>query len=167
MKILVFLQGTLIMHRTGQGCPRLERVRQVEVADPSVRDYESYVPVGHAVEKLKGWVSQGATVAYLSSHQNAEDVEADRKVLITHSFPEGRIFFREAQQNYGSVAQHIAPDILIEDDCQSIGGESEMTYPNLDEPFKRRIKSIVVKEFAGIDDLPEKIEDLLAFHQQA
>lgn len=52
------------------------------------------------------------------------------------------------------------PDILIEDDCGSIGGEPEMTYPHIDPKKKRQIKSIVVKEFSGIDNLPDKLEEL-------
>ena len=49
----------------------------------------------------------------------------------------------------------VVPDILIEDDCESIGGEREMVYPRLSLAIKRRVKSIVVKEFGGIDHLPD------------
>ncbi|OGD56370.1 hypothetical protein A3E73_00070 [Candidatus Beckwithbacteria bacterium RIFCSPHIGHO2_12_FULL_47_17] len=42
-----------------------------------------------------------------------------------------------------------------------IGGEAEMTYPHIREDLKPKIKSIVVKEFQGIDHLPEKLQDLL------
>lgn len=45
------------------------------------------------------------------------------------------------------------PDILIEDDCESIGGEKEMVYPHIKDELKSKIKSIVVKEFEGIDHL--------------
>lgn len=55
MKILVFLHGTLIMHKSAEEKSREERVRQVENKDPSVLDYASYIPVGNAVEKLKSW----------------------------------------------------------------------------------------------------------------
>jgi len=53
------------------------------------------------------------------------------------------------------------PDILIEDDCESIGGESEMTYPHIREDLKQKIKSIVVKEFQGIDHLPDSLTALI------
>ncbi len=160
MKILVFLHGTLIMQQTGIGCSRQERVLQVEDGHASVLDYEAYVPINDAVNKLKGWASQGATILYLSSHQDKNDVVKDRKVLVRHGFPEGRVYFRKTSEDYQTVVQQITPDIIIEDDCESIGGQPEMTYPNLDESVKEKIKSVIVKEFSGIDHIPESIEEL-------
>jgi hypothetical protein len=55
------------------------------------------------------------------------------------------------------------PDILIEDDCESISGEEEMTYPSLQNELRAKIKSIVVKEFSGIDHLPNRISDLSSY----
>jgi len=59
------------------------------------------------------------------------------------------------------VAERVMPDILIEDDCESIGGESEMIYPHIREDLKQKIKSIVVKEFQGIDHLPDSLTALI------
>ncbi len=50
---------------------------------------------------------------------------------------------------------------LIEDDCESIGGEKEMTFFHLKPESKSKIKSIVVREFKGIDHLPENLSDLI------
>lgn len=52
------------------------------------------------------------------------------------------------------------PDVLIEDDCESIGGEAEMTYPKLGSEARKKISSVVVKEFQGIDELPDSPEQL-------
>ena len=52
------------------------------------------------------------------------------------------------------------PSILIEDDCESIGGENEMTYPYIRPETKGKIHSIIVDEFAGIDNLPDDLCDL-------
>ena len=49
----------------------------------------------------------------------------------------------------------VMPDILIEDDCESIGGTFEMIYPNIRSELRFKIKSIVVKEFEGIDRLSD------------
>src|SRR3989344_7038428 len=95
MKILVFLHGTLIMHKSAEGKLREEIVRQVESKDPSVFDYASCIPVDNAVEKLKSWQNQGAEILYLSSHETAEDVEKDKFVLEKYDFPKGQIFFRQ------------------------------------------------------------------------
>ena len=51
------------------------------------------------------------------------------------------------------------PDILIEDDCESIGAD-EITYPHIREDLKTKIKSVVVREFQGINHLPDSIEEL-------
>ena len=52
-------------------------------------------------------------------------------------------------------------DILIEDDCESIGGRTQMVYPNVSYLVKDRIKSIIVKEFSGIEHLPSDINELI------
>ncbi len=160
MKILVFLHGTLIMHKNAEGKNREERVIQALNNDESVHDYSSYIPVGNAVKKLKAWQKQGAEILYLSSHQTAEDVKKDKLVLKKYDFPKGHIFYRRKEGIYKDIAERLVPDILIEDDCESIGGEKEMTITFVKPEIKRRIKSIVVKEFSGIDHLPDKISEL-------
>ncbi|OGE71166.1 hypothetical protein A2617_01400 [Candidatus Daviesbacteria bacterium RIFOXYD1_FULL_41_10] len=56
--------------------------------------------------------------------------------------------------------ENVLPDILIEDDCESIGGEIEMCYPNIKPEIKEKIKHIIVKEFQGIDHLPDNLDEL-------
>jgi hypothetical protein len=160
IKILVFLHGTTIMHRKGIGHSRAERVKQVHERDESLRDFAAYVPVDNAVKKLQTWKRQGAEIVYLSSHRTAADVEKDRYVLEKHDFPSGRVLFRQTGEEYKDVAERIMPDIIIEDDCESIGGEKEMVYPHITPVLKTKMVSIVVKEFGGIDHLPDKISAL-------
>ena len=161
MKILVFLHGTTIMHKDAVGCSREERVQHVQNKNPSVKEYSSYVPVGNAVEKLRAWESQGAEILYLSSHEDIEDLNKDKEVLARHDFPKGEVFWRQDRQGYKDVAEQIMPDVLIEDDCESIGGEKEMTITFVDPEKKKKIKSIPVPEFGGIDHLPNDINELL------
>jgi len=132
-------------------------------SDPVGHDFANYVPAGNAVEKIKKWVDQGAEICYLTSHENATGAEIDRKVLAKYGFPQGEIYYRQNGEQYKDVAEKIMPDILIEDDCESIGGEPEMTYPLICEDLKQKIKSIVVKEFQGIDHLPENLSLLLKY----
>lgn len=159
MKILIFLHGTLIMHKSAEGKSREERVRQVENKDLSVLDYASYVPIGSAVEKLKAWLSQGDEILYLSSHKTSEDIEKDKLVLGKYDFPKGQVLYRQNGESYKDITERIIPDVLIEDDCESIGGEKEMTITFVKPEIKQKIKSIVVKEFAGIDNLPDNARD--------
>ena len=161
MKIMVFLHGTVLMHRGALGCTREERVRQALVGEESLHDFVSYVPVGGAMRKLRAWERQGAEILYLSSHKGAADVELDRFVLRKYAFPDGPVLFRQWGESYGQVAERALPDLLIEDDCESLGGEREMTYPGIRPEFQARIKSIVVQEFGGLDGLPDDLSALL------
>jgi len=162
MKIMVFLHGTAIMHKNAEGRTREERVMQVlDRRDGSLCDFASYVPAGNAARKLQTWRQQGAEIVYLSSHKRAEDVEIDKVVLRNHNFPDGQVFFRHRGEQYNDIAERVLPDILIEDDCESIGEENEMTYPHIKQELRARIKSIVVKEFGGIDHLPDDLTVLM------
>lgn len=160
MRILVFLHGTILMHSTGAGKTRQECVQQVVEEDPSVALYESYIPIGNAVEKLRGWQRQGAEIAYLSSRRGKEKIEIDRGVLQRFGFPKGEILFRKIGEKYADVVERIMPDLLIEDDCESIAGEVEMISPHLQGKAKEKIDVIVVKEFGGIDHLPHSYEEI-------
>jgi hypothetical protein len=146
MKIMVFLHGT---------------ATKPAGSDPAGHDFANYVPAGNAVAKIKSWVSQGAKICYLTSHENAAGVAIDKQVLAKYGFPQGEIYYRQNGEQYKDVAEKVMPDILIEDDCESIGGESEMTYPHIREDLKPKIKSIVVKEFQGIDNLPDLLTKLV------
>ena len=148
------------MHKSAEGKTREERVKQVMDGEPSVHEYASYIPVGNVLKKLKSWQSQGAEILYLSSHETAEDVEKDKSVLEKYGFPKGQIFYRQNGESYKDIAEKIIPNVLIEDDCESIGGEKEMTITFVKPEIKQKIKSIVVKEFSGIDNLPNNIGDL-------
>jgi len=163
MKILVFLHGTILMQAAGAGRTRKERVQQVEEGEPSVSCYESYIPVGNAAEKLQEWKRQGVEITYLSSRGDKEKIEIDHGVLRRFGFPEGRIYFREAGKEYAEIVARVMPDLFIEDDCESIGGRKEMTSPHLQGEAKRHIRVIVVKEFGGINDLPDSFEELERF----
>jgi hypothetical protein len=100
---------------------------------------------------------------YLTSRRTPEEIETTRNVLKKFSFPEGELFFRIAREEYKDVAERVLPDVIVEDDCESIGGEKEMTYPCIKQELKDRIMSVVVKEFGGIDHLPDDIADLMHY----
>jgi hypothetical protein len=163
MKIMVFLHGTISMHAAGQGRSRAERVQQVVDGDASVHAYASYIPIGEAAAKLRGWKKQGADIVYLSSQKARAILKSDNEMLARNGFPEGELEFRRGIESYAAVVQRVLPDVLIEDDCESIGGEKEMTYPDLPAELQKRIRSIVVPEFGGIDGLPVDISALKEF----
>ncbi|MFX0106169.1 MAG: hypothetical protein ACFE75_11855 [Candidatus Hodarchaeota archaeon] len=163
MRILIFLHGTCIMHKNALGLSRRQIVQQIiEDTDESIYDFASYIPIGSVVKKLTSWQNQGAKIFYLSSHFTRENIENDKIVLEKYDFPKGPIFYRK-KQNWNLPVMKAKPDIIIEDDCESIGGLYQMTYPNLNQELKSKIKSIVIKEFGGIDNLPDNINELKEF----
>jgi hypothetical protein len=161
VRLLVFLHGTTLMHAGGAGVTREMRVEQVRSDEPSVRRFDEYIPIGDAARKVKAWSEQGADIFYLSSRTTAAEVAEDEEVLRAHGFPKCRVLFRREGETYTDVVKGTLPDVIIEDDCESIGGASQQTYAQLPQHLRRRIKSIVVREFGGIDDLPESLDELL------
>lgn len=73
------------------------------------------------------------------------------------------LLFRREGEAYQDVAERVLPDILVEDDCESIGGEIEITYSHIRTEFQARIKSVVVPEAGGIDHLPDGLAALAVF----
>jgi hypothetical protein len=145
MKILIFTEGTIIMHKDGE----------------SIHDFASYIPISQAVDKLKTWANQGAEILYLTSRTKSEEIKDIKNVLKKYHFPEGELLFRQKGEEYKDVAERLIPDILIEDDCQSIGGADEMTITHIKPEIRKRVKSIPVKEFGGIDHLPDDVSNLI------
>jgi len=160
MKILIFTEGTIIMHKNAVGHTREEIVKQVENKEESVHDYKSYVPVGNAVKKLQDWKMDGAEILYLTSRRKPEEIEQIQSVLKKFKFPDGQFLFRQNNEEYKDVAERVIPDLLVEDDCESIGGIDEMTITHVKPEIKKKIKSVPIKEFGGIDHLPDKISAL-------
>ncbi len=163
MRILIFTEGTIIMHKTAIGHNRKEAVKQVEDEQKSVHDYKSYISIGNAIKKLQNWRNDNAEILYLTSRRKPEEIKQIQTVLKKYNFPDGQLLFRQKNEEYKDVAERIAPDILIEDDCESIGGVDEMTITCVNPEIKEKIKSIVVKEFSGIDHLPDRISALMKY----
>jgi hypothetical protein len=158
MKILIFTEGTILMHRSAAGLTRDEIMKQVQNPTPDIFDFASYIPIGNSVRKLNNWANAGAEIIYLTSRKKPAEIEAIGNVLNRHGFPRGRLLFRQGKQAYKDIAEAVLPDVLVEDDCESIGGAEQMTITNVESTIKRRIKSVVVKEFSGVDHLPDKFE---------
>jgi hypothetical protein len=145
------------MHSSAEKVPREKRIEQIESKDPSVKNYKTYIPISNSVQKIQKWVSQGAEVFYLTSRRGSE-VSDIKEVLLKYEFPQvDNLIFRKGSESYADIAERIRPDILIEDDCESMGDEQEVIYPNISKEVKKNVKSVIVKEFEGIDHLGDKI----------
>jgi hypothetical protein len=155
VKILVFLHGTALMHATAVGQPRAERVRQSRQRGRVVLDFAAYVPAEGAVDKVHAWLGCGAVICYLSSHQNAADVDLDRAVLGRCGFPAGTVFWRQPGESYAGVARRAGADVVMEDDCESIGGAGQTTAASLAALPGRAVTCVVAPEFGGLGHLPD------------
>jgi hypothetical protein len=156
-KILIFTEGTILMPLSGKNVSREERVKQVIDSEKSVHDFKTYIPIGNSVQILNDWVQNGYEIYYLTSRTTLEEISDIQNVIISNNYPSGTLLFRQNGGNYKDMAERLIPDILIEDDCESIGGEIEMTYTNISSKIKSKIKHFPVKEFGGIDHLPKLI----------
>jgi len=163
MKIMIFLEGTVTMHKSGVGHTREEIVEMARNKVVAPHYFADFVPIGDAVKKLISWQNQGAEILYLTSRRKSDQIEEIKQVLKKFNFPNGQFLFRKENEEYKDVAERIIPDILVEDDCESITGIDEMTITHVRPAIKKMIKSIPVKEFDGIDHLPDKISALLNY----
>jgi hypothetical protein len=126
-------------------------------------NHASYIPIKNAVTKITLWYQQGTEVLYLTSCKKEKHVDQIKKLFLKYKFPGQRLYYRNKGQKYKDIVEAVMPDILIEDDCRSIGGRWQMCITYVKPEIKAGIKSIVVKEFKGIDDLPELIGELKTY----
>jgi len=164
MKILVFTEGTILMHSSALGLTRKQRVEQSKKRKKTLplRFFKEEIPNGKAVKKLQTWKNQGAEIFYLTSRTLTIQIKDISNVLRKYHSPDNQnLLCRQKGEKYRDVAEKLMPDVLIEDDCESIGGKKEMTYTYIKPTLKKKIKLIAIKEFGGIDHLPDKLEELL------
>jgi len=63
--------------------------------------------------------------------------------------------------SYQDVAARVRPDVLIEDDCESIGRTREVACADVPLAVRSSIKAAGVREFEGLNQLPDKLPQLL------
>ena len=145
LKVLIFTEGTII------GPAKLS----------DWFNHKKYIPLKNSVEKIKAWENQGAEIYYLTSRKNLKEVNQIKNILVNYGFPGKGLYYRARKEKYKDIVEVLIPRIIIEDDCKSIGGKWQMTITYVREDIKNRIKSIVVKEFEGIEHLSNDINELL------
>jgi len=143
MIIAIFTEGTILMHKTGLDVEnRADIVAQVKSKDASVHKYADYVPIVGAVDKINFWANQGAEIYYITSREDFGEIQDILNVLNKFKFPQTHhLLFRTEGNSYTDVVEELLPDVLIEDDCESMGVDSEIIYPTISEPIRKRIKS--------------------------
>lgn len=142
-KVMIFAEGTILKPKS----------------KISVNNLNTYIPIGDAVDRIKGWQQQGAEIIYCTSRRGkqAENMAA---LLLKCKFAGSKLYYREKAQKYKDLVETVHPDVLIEDDCKSIGGSWQMCITYVELEIKNKIKSIIVKEFTGIDHLQHDVQKL-------
>ncbi len=121
MKVLIFLHGTIIMHKSGIDKTSSERGDQVlDKSDETILDFINYIPIGKANEILRNWSANNIEIIYMSSHRNERNVKKDIAVLEKYAFPSGKVLHRGKFSGYKKLVEEEAPNIIIEDDCKCI-----------------------------------------------
>lgn len=137
-KIMIFVEGTILKPKHNNIISRI--------------CINSYIPIGNAIDTLKKWQEEGYEVIYLTSLRGKKAMRMAQH-LDELGFTGSMVGYRQSNQDYATLIKEELPDILIEDDCLSIGGEEEMCYSLLSDEMKKRVKHIVVEEFKGIDEV--------------
>jgi hypothetical protein len=147
MTIMLFVEGTIMKPKSWF----------------ALYNHKAYIPIGNAVNKIKEWERQGANIIYCTSRKKrqANDIAS---LLKRYDFEGAYLVSRDPKEKYQDIVETLRPDILIEDDCKSIGGEWQMCITNVCKDIKETIISIVVPEFKGIDHLPNDLNQLKEFH---
>jgi len=137
-KIMIFAEGTILKPKRNNFFSRI--------------NLNTYVPIKNAREIIKSWQEIGYEIIYITSRKGNNAMKM--AILLDElSFVGSMVGYRQKGQSYATLIKEEQPDILIEDNCKSIGGEKHMCINQLDEELKKKIKSIVVNEFEGIDDV--------------
>lgn len=125
--------------------------------------HASYIPIKNCVNILKSWEEQGAEILYFTSRKKLKEVNEIKEILIKYNFPRRYLYYRNRDEKYKDIIEEVVPRILIEDDCRSIGGKWQMCITYVKPEVKNKVKSIIVKEFQGIDTLPLSLSELLNY----
>lgn len=141
--IMIFAEGTILKPKSWS----------------ALYNHNAYLPIGDCVLKIKRWQEQGAKIIYCSSRKKKQ-AQSMAELIKKFGFVGDFLVVREKNEKYKDIVEKIKPDILIEDDCKSIGGSWQMCITNVSTELKQRILSIVVPEFKGIDRLPECLDEL-------
>ena len=141
--IMIFAEGTILKPKSWL----------------SLYNHNAYIPIGNAVNIISSWQQQGANIVYCTSRKKKQ---ADKIAVLLNKlgFKGTFLVSRVKTESYQDIVEKVQPDILIEDDCKSIGGAWQMCITKVNPEIKEKIVSIVVPEFKGIDTLDMDIERL-------
>jgi len=75
------------------------------------------------------------------------------------------VFLHGTAIMHAAAARRAGADLLVEDDCQSIGGVAQTTQASLAATPGRAVRCVLVPEFGGLAHLPGDPGQLAAIQQ--
>ena len=111
-----------------------------------------YKPIGNAVKIVNTLYEKGYEI-YLCSYVRRARYDFIKSIVDFYGMKYTEILCRNKGETYSKIVEQLKPNILIEDDCKSIGGLKACCITDVKDEIKKDIQSIIVPEFAGIDNL--------------
>lgn len=136
MRIMIFMEGTTFYTK-----PLLFLFTK-----------HGYEPIGNAVKTVNSMYEKGHEI-YLCSYVRKARYNFIKEIVDFYGMNYTGILCRKKGETYSEIVERLKPDILIEDDCRSIGGLKECCITHVKEEIKQNIQSIIVPEFSGIDGI--------------
>lgn len=115
-------------------------------------EFEAFALLGNAVEIVNTWQNEGHDI-YLCSYVRKGRYDIIKSIIDFYGMKYTDILCRSKGEQYREIVEQLKSDILIEDDCKSIGGHKESCITNVKKELKSKIQSVIVPEFKGIDDI--------------
>lgn len=141
MKIMIFIEGTTFYTK-----PVLFLFSKY-----------GYKPIVNAVEVINSLHGKGHDI-FLCSYVRRNRYNFIKSVIDFYGIDYTEILCRDKCEGYSDIVERVCPDVLIEDDCKSIGGVKKCCINGVREYIRANIKSIIVPEFSGIDDVMIEID---------
>lgn len=113
---------------------------------------KGYLPIGQSIKIINDLYDKGNEI-YLCSYVRKNRYIFIQSIMDYYKVKYTKILCRDKNEEYSHLVERIQPDILIEDDCKSIGGEKNWCITNVKEEIKQNINSIIVEEYSGIDHI--------------
>lgn len=141
MKIMIFIEGTTFYTK-----PVLFLFSK-----------HGYKPIGNTVDIINSLHSKGHDI-FLCSYVRKNRYNFIKSVIDFYGIAYTEILCRDKGERYSDIVERVCPDVLIEDDCKSVGGEKNCCINGVREDMRANIKSIIVPEFSGIDNIIIEID---------
>lgn len=128
--------------------------------------FTKHGPIGNAVKIVHALHDHGHAID-LCSYVRRARYHFIKSVVDFYGMKYTAILCRDRGQTYREIVEQLKPNVLIEDDCKSIGGTRACCITNVNEEIKKEIQSIIVPEFTGIDNITIPDETAVCSHAAA